>query len=178
MYRLRWAVLILGLVLLAGGPTVGQEKKADKEDPKIKGAIPAHWKDLNLTADQKQKVYKVHADYKPKIDELEKKVKDLKAEEYAEKVKVLTDDQKKKLKDTVIPDDKAADAKATEGKFVSYKDGKLTISADGKDKEFAVKDVKPTIDGKDGKWDDIKKDAKVTVTETDGKVTKVEAKNP
>jgi hypothetical protein len=81
-------------------------------------------------------------------------------------------------KKPAVPVAKAADAKATEGKFVSYKDDKLTISADGKDKTFDVKGIKPTIDGKEGKWDDVKKDAKVTVTETDGKVTKVEAKNP
>jgi hypothetical protein len=178
MFRIRWAMLVLGLALLIVSSGQSQDKKADKEDPKIKGAIPAHWKDLNLTPDQKQKVYKVHADYKPKIDELEKKVKDLKAEEYAEKVKVLTDDQKKKLKDTVIPDDKAADAKTTEGKFTSYNHDKLRIKVGDKDKEFDVKDVKPTVDGKDGKWDDIKKDARITVTETDGKVTKVEIKNP
>ena len=82
-------------------------------------------------------------------------------------------------KKTAPPVEKAADAKATEGKFVSYKEDKLTIKgADDKEKTFDVKGVKPTVDGKEGKWDDIKKDAKVTVTETDGKVTKVEAKNP
>src|SRR5579872_6806111 len=133
------------------------------------------WKDLNLTADQKQKVYKIHTEYKTKIDDLEKKIKELKAEEYADKVKVLTDDQKKKLKDTLVPDDKPASAT---GKFISFKEDRLTITSDGKDKEFDVKGIKPIINGKEGKWDDIKKDAVVAITEKDGKVTSVDVKNP
>jgi hypothetical protein len=177
MARLRWAILILGLSLLAVAPSSGQDKKTDKEDTKARAALPPHWKDLNLTAEQKQKVYKIHDEYKPKIDELEKRIKDLKAEEYVEKVKVLTDDQKKKLKDTIVPDDKEQ-TKSIEGKLVKFADDKLTISVDELERQYSVKGVKPTVDGKEGKWEDVKPNAKISITEKDGKVAKVEVKNP
>src|SRR5260370_342007 len=66
--------------------------------------------------------------------------------------------------------------KPHEGKFVSYKDDKLMAMVDGKEKDFDVKGVKPMIDGKEGKWEDLKKDDKITVTTKDDKVTKVEKK--
>jgi len=66
--------------------------------------------------------------------------------------------------------------KTISGKFVSYKDGELKYK-DDKDKDQSTKtDVKPMIDGTEGKWDDVKADAKITVTEKDSKVTKVEVK--
>jgi len=66
--------------------------------------------------------------------------------------------------------------KKHEGKFVSYKDGELKYK-DDKDKEQSFKtDVKPMINDKDGKWDDVKPDATITITEKEGKVTKVDVK--
>ncbi len=64
------------------------------------------------------------------------------------------------------------------GSFEKFAGDKLTIKADGKDKDFDVKGVEPMVDGKKGKYEDIKEKAAVTITEKDGKVTKVEAKNP
>ena len=58
------------------------------------------------------------ATYKAKIDDLEQKIKDLKAEEKLEREKVLTDDQKARLKQLLLgetdqlkdkPPDKAKD---------------------------------------------------------------------
>jgi len=71
-----------------------------------------------------------------------------------------------------------AEAKTHEGKFVSYKEDKLTIKGkDDKDHDYKVgKDVKPMSGDKEVKWDEIKKDADVTVTEKDGTATKVEVK--
>jgi Spy/CpxP family protein refolding chaperone len=109
MARLRCAFFVLGLALLAVTSTSGQDKKGDKDDPKVKGTLPAHWKDLGLSDDQKQKVYKIQANYKTKIDDLEKKIKDLKAEEHEERLKVLTDDQKKKLREILLGEPKDKD---------------------------------------------------------------------
>jgi hypothetical protein len=83
--------------------------------------------------------------------------------------------------DTKTTDTKTTDAgkdKETKGTFDKYKDDKLTLKVDDKPKEFDVKGIKPTVDGKEGKFEDIKEKATVTVTEKDGKVTKVDAKNP
>jgi hemoglobin len=59
------------------------------------------------------------------------------------------------------------------------KDGLLLRDDAGKDKPFPVPDTaKVTIDGKDGKLDDIKKDSTATVTSKGDEVIKVEAKSP
>ena len=109
MSRLRCALFVLGLALLAVTSTSGQDKKSDKDDPKVKGTLPAHWRELGLSDDQKQKVYKVQAGYKAKIDDLEKKIKDLKAEEQEERLKVLTEDQRKKLREILAGEPKDKD---------------------------------------------------------------------
>lgn len=109
MVRLRAFVLLLGLLLMTGGMLSG----ADTKD-KIKGTLPANWAKLGLTDDQKQKVYKVQADYKEKLADLEKQLKDLKDTEKAEMEKVLTDEQKKRLKE--ILDSKAPAGDKTEKK--------------------------------------------------------------
>ena len=87
-------ITLAGALLVSAGAT--QEKK-DKEEPKKpKGMLPQGFKDLGLSADQKSKIYSLQTEYKTKIVELEKKVKDLKAEETAAVFKVLTDDQREK----------------------------------------------------------------------------------
>jgi hypothetical protein len=111
---------VLATVLLSGGFLLGDDKKPDDkakpDDPKVKGTLPPHFKSLGLTDKQVQDVYKVQASYKAKIDELEQKIKDLKAEEKVEREKILTDTQKTRLKELLLgekdppPDkDKAAD---------------------------------------------------------------------
>ncbi len=83
-------LLFLALSLLV---STGVSQDKDKKE-KAKGMLPAGFKDLNLSAEQKAKVYGIQADYKMKIAELEKKVKDLKAVEQKEIFAVLTDDQR------------------------------------------------------------------------------------
>jgi hypothetical protein len=56
--------------------------------------------------------------------------------------------------------------KSYEGKFIGCKDDK--------ERDFNVKDIKPVIDGKESKWDDVKKDMKMVITLKDDIVTKVE----
>ena len=92
-----------------------------------------------------------------------------------------TKDTKTTTKETTTKETattKTAEAKTHEGKFVSYKEDKLTITGkDDKPHDFKVgKDVKAMSDGKEVKWDEIKKDADVTVTEKEGTATKVEVK--
>lgn len=88
----------LGLVaVVAVGMLAGQEP------PKPKASS---WGQLGLSDDQKQKVYKIQAEYADKLaplekqqHELAKKIAALRAEERKEMEKVLTEEQKKRLKE-------------------------------------------------------------------------------
>ena len=86
----------LGMALLIG-VGAGQEKK-----DKAKGFLPPGWKDLDLSADQRDKAYKILTEYKTKLNELNDSIKKLKAEEKTELGKILTDAQKEKLKSAVV----------------------------------------------------------------------------
>src|SRR4051812_14999920 len=97
----RWSTLcglgILGVALLVGaGSTQDTKKEEKKEDKKAKGFLPAGFKDLNLSASQKERVYTVLGDYKGKISSLEKQIAELKKQQQQEVFKVLTDEQKEK----------------------------------------------------------------------------------
>jgi hypothetical protein len=110
--RLVIGFCLVAVVALSGGFLLGQDKKPD--DPKVKGTLPPHYKALGLSDDQLQKVYKVQASYKAKIDDLEQKIKDLRAEEKVEREKVLTDAQKARLKELILGEDKEAKDKPAE----------------------------------------------------------------
>ncbi len=102
------AVLFIGLVVASQG--TGQ----DKADKKVKGYTPPGWKGLDLTAEQKAKIGKIHDEFKGKITALETQVKELRAKEKSEFVAVLTDTQKKALAKLALGDDgePKTDAKA------------------------------------------------------------------
>lgn len=112
MRRLRLLVVAVALIA-AGSPFVtGQEKGKDgkPKEPaaKLKGFLPANWAKLGLSEDQKQKVYETQAKYKKELDELRKKMDDLKDKEKKDLEEVLTKEQKAKLKDIIsgkIPGD-------------------------------------------------------------------------
>lgn len=85
---------ILGLALLVGA---GYSGDAKKPGGKFRGMLPPGWKSLKLTAAQKQEVYAVQHSYDAKYDELKKKIEELKAQERAEMVRVLTEEQRAQL---------------------------------------------------------------------------------
>jgi hypothetical protein len=88
-----FGLVTICLVMLVG---IGATQDTKKDDKKAKGMLPPGFKDLNLSADQKSKVYTIQADYKAKIADLDKKIKDLRAQESQDVFKVLTDDQREK----------------------------------------------------------------------------------
>jgi hypothetical protein len=114
MTRLR----ILAAVLVVCGVTAGwligaDEKKPDekKDDPiKLTGHLPANWAKLGLSTEQRQDIYKLQLKYTTKIEKLKAEIEALKAEEDTERYKVLTDEQKKKLKEIKLGE-KPADRK-------------------------------------------------------------------
>ena len=97
---------IFALVLLAN-LGVSQDSKKDpgdvKKDKKA-GPLPAGWKVLNLTAEQKDKIHAIQSDYKLKIKALDDQIKKLRHEEHADMVKVLTDAQREELRKALVPE--------------------------------------------------------------------------
>jgi Spy/CpxP family protein refolding chaperone len=102
MTKLRLLVLSVGLLAIGTSGLTGQDaKKESKDEPKTKakGTLPANWRLLGLTDDQKQKVYAIDAKYDEEIDKLTAKIAELKEKRKKEQLAVLTTDQKKRLED-------------------------------------------------------------------------------
>lgn len=94
----------LSLALVVGSGQGGGDKKEAK-DAKAKGFLPQGWKALNLSAAQKEAIYKLQAEYKAKYDELKATEAKLKTQERADLVKVLSDEQKDALRKLVVGED-------------------------------------------------------------------------
>jgi hypothetical protein len=88
--------MLLGLCILGLALLVGTSASQEKKD-KVKGILPPGWKDLNLSAAQKEKVYEINAQFKVKIDELQKQIKGLETERKKAQVAVLNEEQKELL---------------------------------------------------------------------------------
>jgi Spy/CpxP family protein refolding chaperone len=96
--------LAVAAVVFGGSVSFAQEAKketqpAEKKDDKAKGQLPMYWKQLGLTDEQVQKVYKLQAKYNDEIDTLEAKIKELKEKMAKERSAILTTEQKKRLAD-------------------------------------------------------------------------------
>jgi hypothetical protein len=88
----------VGLVLLlAGGGASAQDTK-DPPPVKVRGQLPQNWKKLGLSTDQTQKIYAIRGTYQGKISTLATEIRKLKDEERRELFKVLTEDQKTRLR--------------------------------------------------------------------------------
>ena len=99
MNELRPIICLVALVVVLVGALQGQDKA---QPSKIKGTLPANWGKIGLSDEQKQQIYKVQADYRDKIEPLEKQIRDLKGKEKQAMEAVLNDDQKKLLKDIIL----------------------------------------------------------------------------
>lgn len=108
MVRAVWLVAMccLALVIVAGNGWTGDAKK-EKDTTKVKGQLPAGWKDLNLTKEQTLQIYDLKAKFKGKLAALEEQIKDLKVQEKTELVKVLTPTQRELLRKLTIGDEEA-----------------------------------------------------------------------
>src|SRR5437588_12379059 len=102
MFRSVTTAVALFISFLAGGwllNGVGSRAADDpKPQPKFRGQLYAKWKELGLTDEQKQRVYKIQSEYRAKIDELEKQLKQLRREERYKAQEVLTTAKKARLK--------------------------------------------------------------------------------
>jgi|SRR5262245_137439 len=86
--------LFLGLCFLGLALLVGTSESQEK---KKKANLPAGFKDLKLTPTQEEKLRDIASEYKTKIDEANKKVKELVADRTKAEFAVLTDEQKQQF---------------------------------------------------------------------------------
>jgi Spy/CpxP family protein refolding chaperone len=95
MKLVRFAAVFVILALATTGLSITQD------NDKVKGSLPKGWAKLNLSEDQKNKVYDIQNRHHAKIDELKKQISDEEEKMNKERLAVLTPEQKKKLKDAV-----------------------------------------------------------------------------
>jgi len=88
------AVLLLVLFVFATGLIA-------QPPDKIKGQLPPNWGKLGLSDEQRQKVYRIQADYRKKIEALEQEIEKLKKKQLEEMTGVLSPDQRKKLAEII-----------------------------------------------------------------------------
>jgi hypothetical protein len=93
-WRLFALCALLGIV---SGSSFGDDK-----DAPVKGRLPTYWNKLGLSEDQKLKVFKVQTDFHDKTIALEKQLKDLKEKEKGELEQILSDEQKKRLREMLL----------------------------------------------------------------------------
>lgn len=89
---------LASLVLMTGDGLQSQDKK---EPGKTKGQLPAGWTKLELSAAQKESIYKLNSEFREKTDKLREEIKALDTELAKKRAAVLTTDQKKKLAELV-----------------------------------------------------------------------------
>jgi hypothetical protein len=96
---------LLCLFLAAAAQDKPKDKATDKPTDKpaveapAKGTLPALWRKLGITDEQRARVYKVQADYRARKAALAKQLADLKKEERLKLEAILTDAQKARLKE-------------------------------------------------------------------------------
>lgn len=100
---------ILALSLLLGGvsssfaqdksKSSGSRSSDSKSEGKARGVLPQHYRQLGLSDEQRQTIYKIQNEYSDKIDDLQKKIDDMKAERNAKYLKALTKAQRDRLEE-------------------------------------------------------------------------------
>ncbi len=100
-------VLALAFFLGTAGSVSAQDKEKSKsgssstkeKESKARGVLPQHYRQLALSDEQRQTIYKIQNEYSDKIDDLQKKIDDMKAERNAKYLKALTKAQRDRLEE-------------------------------------------------------------------------------
>lgn len=127
MKLLRWWIALTAAVLLAPSAATAQDPKPPQEPPKPgatkpepapagRGQLPPYWKQLGLSEQQKAQVFAAQSKYRTRIADLERQIKELRAEEQKELAKILTDEQRTKLRELVTSRTPGAGEKPPEKK--------------------------------------------------------------
>lgn len=94
MFRLRVPIVVAATALLLGGFLHGQNQQ-----PPLRGTLPANWGRLGLSDDQRRSIYKAQDEFRAKEAELEEQLRKLRNKRKETLEALLTEEQKKKLKD-------------------------------------------------------------------------------
>lgn len=121
MSPLRWLFVLTAALLMGpaaataqdpkdppkpGAAKPGETKPADtkpaepkpSDTPAARGQLPPNWKQLGLTDEQKRHVYTVQSKYRARMEELQRQLADLRAQERKELEAILTPAQVERLK--------------------------------------------------------------------------------
>jgi hypothetical protein len=91
-------VAVMALAIVAGSSLFGDDKVAPA---KVRRNLPTYWSRLNLSLAQRTKVLTIQAEYDAKIDALEQQIKKLQDEQRREMAKVLTAEQRARLREII-----------------------------------------------------------------------------
>lgn len=100
--------LTLGLLLGGGSLASAQDKSksSSKDDSKSsassrreRGQLPPNYRQLGLSDEQRQQIYKIQNDYADKIHDLEAQIEKMKTERNGKYTKVLTKAQRDRLEE-------------------------------------------------------------------------------
>ena len=101
--------IVLSLLFGSASSAVAQDKEKSKsgssgsssssKDSKVRGVLPRHYRQLALSDEQRQTIYKIQNEYSDKIDDMQKKIDDIKAERDAKYLKSLTKAQRDRLEE-------------------------------------------------------------------------------
>ena len=94
-----WWVSGIMVVLLSGGFLTGKDLKEVAPPVRGRATLPANYKRLGLTDDQREKILSIRGHYNGQIDELVKQIRNLRNKEKGEMEAVLTEAQKARLRE-------------------------------------------------------------------------------
>jgi Spy/CpxP family protein refolding chaperone len=132
MKRVFFAATLFATMVFLSGSVTGQDKKDKAKQPQL----PAGWKALGLSDEQKSKVYAIQGEYREKMAALQRQLDEMKKEQTEKMLNVLTDEQRKQLREAALKkvDPKGSDKKPTDKKPTDKKpDATKDKSKDSKD---------------------------------------------
>ncbi len=143
MFSRRFATVAASLaiaLLIACQATAQTKESRNGGAKKIRGRLPAHYAKI-VTEEQREQIYKIQEEYKPKIDAAKAQLDALTKEQEDKIAAVLTSEQKKKLDDAVIESKEKKETKKSEKQ---PQNGETVAAKKSEDKKNPDGAAKPT----------------------------------
>lgn len=100
MKQLALSVVVLcclGIGMAGAGLEADEQKPAQKLSEKVTLRLPNNYGKIGLSEEQKQKIYDIRADYRSRIEQLQRELEDLRSQEALEIQTALTPQQREQL---------------------------------------------------------------------------------
>lgn len=81
------------------GETKSESTTTKEKEGKARGVLPMYYRQIGLSEEQRQKIYKIQNEYSDKVDDLEKRIEAMKAERNSKYLKELTKAQRDRLEE-------------------------------------------------------------------------------